>query len=279
MALSLKLAAVAASTAVLIGGAAATAVTAGSASHPAAIATPSQTAGTEVRVVADAAAHLVSLPEPTVAAALAAAEVQMRAGDRLSHPLDATLAAGETVTVDRVIVTRWTRTVPVDFAIIEKKDASLEKGKTRIQTPGVPGERVDSMETVTVNATIESQNVVSSTVTREPVGQVVLVGTKPKPAAPKPAAAKTSLSGTALNLANAAMWDRIAQCESSGNWSINTGNGYYGGLQFNLGTWQSVNGQDFAAYPHQASREEQITVANRLYALRGLQPWGCRSAA
>lgn len=75
------------------------------------------------------------------------------------------------------------------------------------------------------------------------------------------------------------MWDRIAKCESGGNWSINTGNGYYGGLQFNLGTWRSVGGTDFAAYPHQASRAEQITVANRLYAQRGLQPWGCRHAA
>lgn len=72
------------------------------------------------------------------------------------------------------------------------------------------------------------------------------------------------------------VWDRVAQCESSGNWSINTGNGYYGGLQFNLATWRSVNGTDFAAYPHQATREEQITVANRLYAKRGLQPWSCK---
>ena len=74
-------------------------------------------------------------------------------------------------------------------------------------------------------------------------------------------------------------WDAVAACESGGNWAINTGNGYYGGLQFALATWRGVGGTDFAAYPHQASREEQITVANRLYAQRGLQPWGCRHAA
>ncbi|MCG6568176.1 transglycosylase family protein [Tessaracoccus sp. ZS01] len=78
-----------------------------------------------------------------------------------------------------------------------------------------------------------------------------------------------------IDLSRAATWDRIAQCESGGRWSINTGNGYYGGLQFNLQTWRSVNGGDFAAYPHQATREEQITVANRLYAQRGFQPWSC----
>ena len=98
------------------------------------------------------------------------------------------------------------------------------------------------------------------------------------------AAAALTLTGLGLSAApaNAAPqspWDAIAQCESGGNWSINTGNGYYGGLQFNLATWRSVNGPDFAAYPHQASRAEQITVANRLYAQRGLQPWGCAHAA
>jgi len=58
-----------------------------------------------------------------------------------------------------------------------------------------------------------------------------------------------------------AMWDRLAQCESGGNWSINTGNGYYGGLQFLLQTWRYVGG---SGYPHQATKEEQIYRAERL---------------
>ncbi|WP_315969059.1 transglycosylase family protein [Nigerium massiliense] len=94
-----------------------------------------------------------------------------------------------------------------------------------------------------------------------------------------PVLSQPKKSARGLNLARAAMWDRIAKCESGGNWSINTGNGYYGGLQFNAGTWRSAGGGDFAALPHQASRAEQITVANRLYAERGLQPWGCAHAA
>lgn len=73
------------------------------------------------------------------------------------------------------------------------------------------------------------------------------------------------------------VWDALAQCESGGNWAINTGNGYYGGLQFNLGTWQGYGGGEFAAYPHEATREQQITVAERLRAARGYQPWpACR---
>lgn len=65
-------------------------------------------------------------------------------------------------------------------------------------------------------------------------------------------------------------WDAVAQCESGGNWSINTGNGYYGGLQFDLQTWQSVGG---TGYPHEHSREEQIYRADLLYQRRGLAPW------
>ena len=61
-------------------------------------------------------------------------------------------------------------------------------------------------------------------------------------------------------------WSGVAQCESGGNWSINTGNGYYGGLQFSLSTWQAYGGP---GYPHQQSRETQIAVAERLRAAAG----------
>ena len=74
------------------------------------------------------------------------------------------------------------------------------------------------------------------------------------------------------------VWDTLAKCESGGNWAINTGNGYYGGLQFSLATWNGYNGDEFATYPHQATREEQIIVAERLRAARGYAPWpACRA--
>lgn len=64
------------------------------------------------------------------------------------------------------------------------------------------------------------------------------------------------------------VWDQLAECESGGNWAINTGNGYYGGLQFSLTSWRAVGGTGF---PHEHSREEQI---RRGEALRALQGWG-----
>ena len=73
------------------------------------------------------------------------------------------------------------------------------------------------------------------------------------------------------------VWDRLAMCESSGNWAANTGNGYYGGLQFSLSTWLGYGGAEFAEYPHLATREALIIVAERLRAARGYQPWpACR---
>lgn len=90
------------------------------------------------------------------------------------------------------------------------------------------------------------------------------------PAAPAPQGVVTSDGDT--------VWDDLAQCESGGNWAINTGNGYYGGLQFSLGTWQGYGGGEFAAYAHEASREQQIGVAERLHAARGYAPWpACRA--
>jgi hypothetical protein len=68
-----------------------------------------------------------------------------------------------------------------------------------------------------------------------------------------------------------ASWDRLAQCESGGNWAINTGNGYYGGLQFALSSWQMVGG---TGYPHEHSRATQIEMGRRLYhRMGGWGPW------
>lgn len=74
----------------------------------------------------------------------------------------------------------------------------------------------------------------------------------------------------AISIPYEANWDRVAECESGGNWYINTGNGYYGGLQFNYNTWQAYGG---TGYPHQHSKRTQITVAERLRADRGMSPW------
>ncbi len=76
--------------------------------------------------------------------------------------------------------------------------------------------------------------------------------------------------GTGTANADSVNWDAVAACESGGNWAINTGNGYYGGLQFTMGTWQSNGG---TGSPHAASRDEQIRVAENVLHTQGIGAW------
>ncbi|MGA5322732.1 transglycosylase family protein [Streptomyces seoulensis] len=79
-------------------------------------------------------------------------------------------------------------------------------------------------------------------------------------------------SGSA-SAATGSEWDAVAQCESGGNWSINTGNGYYGGLQFSASTWAAYGGTQYAATADKASKEQQITVAEKVLSAQGKGAW------
>jgi len=84
-----------------------------------------------------------------------------------------------------------------------------------------------------------------------------------------PMAVATGMAATA-NADSGVNWDAVAACESGGNWAINTGNGYYGGLQFTLGTWRGNGG---SGMPHNASRAEQIRVAENVLQSQGIGAW------
>ncbi|WP_284699704.1 transglycosylase family protein [Actinoplanes solisilvae] len=87
-------------------------------------------------------------------------------------------------------------------------------------------------------------------------------------------AGAAALIGTAAKASPDINWDAIAHCESRGNWSINTGNGYYGGLQFSRSTWRAHGGARFASTADKASRDEQITVAEHVVREgQGLGAW------
>ena len=87
------------------------------------------------------------------------------------------------------------------------------------------------------------------------------------------AGAPLLVAAPAANAAPDSAWDKLAQCESGGRWDINTGNGFYGGLQFTPSTWRGFGGKEFAASAHQASRAEQIVVAERVLAGQGWDAW------
>ncbi|WP_170977668.1 transglycosylase family protein, partial [Blastococcus sp. CCUG 61487] len=93
----------------------------------------------------------------------------------------------------------------------------------------------------------------------------------PPAAAPPPA--RTAPGTAAPAPSTGRNWDAVARCESGGNWSINTGNGYYGGLQFSARTWTGFGGGEFAPRADLATREQQIAVAERVLAVQGRGAW------
>ncbi|MGW1672833.1 transglycosylase family protein [Streptomyces sp. NPDC002324] len=87
------------------------------------------------------------------------------------------------------------------------------------------------------------------------------------------AVAAPLMAAGSASAATASEWDAVAQCESGGNWSINTGNGYYGGLQFSASTWAAYGGTQYASTANQASKAQQIAIAEKVLAGQGKGAW------
>ncbi len=238
----------------------------------------------KVTFVADGKTRTVTSTSSTVFGLLAELGVTKKLDDVVTPAMPTALDDGMKVVLKRVVTKQERTTEAIGYSTTQQKDSSLYKGQTKVVTPGKKGSKVVVRKKTWVDGKLTTTKVVSQKVTRKPVTAVVKVGTKSRPAASPDTSSSSSpsagnTSGAGINLANSAMWDRIAQCESGGNWHINTGNGYYGGLQFATASWLANGGDDFASRADLASRAEQITVANRYYAKAGLGPWGCAHAA
>ena len=116
----------------------------------------------------------------------------------------------------------------------------------------------DDASTVSSGGSTSSTSTTASTTTSSTMSPDGSTTAPPTTAAPAPAAP------------SGGVWDSLAQCESGGNWAANTGNGFYGGLQFTLSTWHGYGG---AGMPNQASREQQIAIAERVRAGQGWGAW------
>ncbi|MBV9921195.1 MAG: transglycosylase family protein, partial [Pseudonocardia sp.] len=147
-----------------------------------------------------------------------------------------------------------TRAAPPPVQKIE--DPSLPRGKEVVVNAGKPGVSSAIMKIYVQNGQEVRRQQIGAGAMTAAVPRVVRVGTNDDaPAAP--------------SVDDGSIWDRIAQCEATGNWNISTGNGYYGGLQFDAGTWRAFGGGTYASLPSQASREEQIAVAEKVRDSRG----------
>ena len=229
-----------------------------------------------VSIVADGKATTATTTAGTVAQVLEDAGITLGVDDRTSQPGNAHVVNNMVVKVSRVDTSQTAATTEnIAFDSMITESADLLKGEKEVTQAGVAGKVDKSYNLVMVDGREASRTLVSETVSLQPVTEKVTVGTKAKPAA----AAGTNTGAAAPAMMNEAMWDKIAQCESTGNWSINSGNGYYGGLQFDIRTWIGSGGGAYAPNASLATKAQQIDIANRVYAQRGLQPWGCGWAA
>lgn len=182
---------------------------------------------------------------------LAQLKAKYDANDIVKPALNKSIKAGDKVTLIRVDTkTKYVAREKVEQPVRERKDSSLFVGERETADAGRPGLRSVTYRIVFHNGKVAKKTVVKQTKIRAAKPAVINVGTKKLPA----------------STANGGAWDRIAQCESGGNWQANTGNGYYGGLQFSLGTWRAYGG---VGRPDQVSREQQIAVAERVRKARG----------
>ena len=150
--------------------------------------------------------------------------------------------------------------------------------------PAKPAEMAVTAEQSSVEAAKPAEAIKATANSVDGAGQPVSMQLAPEPTTttavpapppvPAPAPAPAPMPARAA-VSSGSSWDRLAQCESGGNWAINTGNGYYGGLQFSAQSWHAVGG---SGLPNQASRETQIAMGERLRAAQGWSAWPSCSA-
>jgi uncharacterized protein YabE (DUF348 family) len=248
--------------------------------------------GAATPVVSDAA---------DVAGLLAAQGIAVGPADVVTPALNTPLTEGLQVSIARVTTSEVKETVEVPQPADETvDDSSLTRGTTSVEQ-GKPGSAEVTYQVTLTNGVETGRTEVSRTVVTEARPTVTHVGTKsastsssstsspsasssssqgsstPAEETSSPAEVETSSSSEvpASSGSSGVDWDGIAHCESTNNWSINTGNGYYGGLQFDISTWLSAGGGQYAPRADLATREQQIAIAENLYASRGLSPWAC----
>ena len=206
-----------------------------------------------------------SIAAKTVGDVLEARGVEVGADDRVSPGLDQQITPGTQIVVDRVEVKEFDITEDFDAEPNYVDDDNMVQGEERVVEEGMPGERKRTIKQVNVNGQEESKDVIHEEVLTEPKAATIARGTKEPSTAP--------------SVAGGSVWDSLAQCEATGDWHINTGNGYSGGLQFNPTTWLAYGGGDYAPEAYMASREEQIAVAEKVQAAQGWGAWPACTAS
>jgi uncharacterized protein YabE (DUF348 family) len=201
----------------------------------------------------------VRLAAANVAGLLEAAGAPLLQSDTVVPAASSPVAEGMQVQVTRVRVQKVTQPMPLapDNDVIQ--DPTMNMSRQVVEDPGTPGTQNVTFAVASVNG-VETGRLPVANVVLTPARDAVLrVGAKP---------------GTEVPLvSNGTTWDALSRCEAGGNWAINTGNGFYGGVQFDQNTWERNGGLRYAQRADLATREEQIAIAEVTRARQGWGAW------
>lgn len=210
-----------------------------------------------VKINDSGATRTVHLPAPNVAGLLSAAGAPLADSDQVVPSGTSPVVDGMEIQVTRNRIQRVTERIPLPPNARRVEDPEMNVSRQVVEDPGSAGMQDVTYAVATVNGVETGRIPVANVVITPARESVVRVGTKPGTDVPP--------------VVDGSIWDAIAGCEAGGNWAINTGNGYYGGVQFDQGTWERNGGLRFAARADLATREEQIAIAE---VTRERQGWG-----
>lgn len=225
-------------------------------------ATPEASVPTHVTVVDGLGVVLGVTDAPDVGAALDDLDVLAGPLDRVAPSPDTPLVGPTTVVIERVRVDADRQHVELAAATIRIEDPSLLQGLVEVEEEGRPGIRVDTSLVLRVDGAVTSRLHLTSMRISEPVARVERVGTATRP--------------------DDTVWDALARCEASGRWDaegvVDGRIVHRGGLQFTDTTWDAFRPDDYPAFASEATREQQIVVAERVLAQQGWGAWPACSA-
>jgi resuscitation-promoting factor RpfB len=201
----------------------------------------------------------VRLAAANVAGLLEAAGAPLLQSDTVAPAASSPVVDGMQIQVTRVRVEKTTERIPLLPIDRQVPDLTMNMSRRVVDDPGNPGTQDVTFAIAYVNGVETSRLPVASVVIDPARDAVLRVGAKPGTEVPP--------------VANPATWDALSRCEAGGNWAINTGNGFYGGVQFDQNTWERQGGLRYAPRADLATREEQIAIAEVTRARQGWGAW------
>ena len=190
---------------------------------------------------------------------LAAADAPLEQDDNVVPPASTPVTEGMQITVTRIRTQKITARMPLPPSTRRIADPAMNTSRHVVEDPGAPGTQTVTFAVSVVNGVETGRRLVAHDVVTPARPSVLRIGAKPGTAVPP--------------VSNGATWDALAACESGGNWAINTGNGFYGGVQFEQNTWERHGGLRYAPRADLATREEQLAIAEVTRARQGWGAW------